>query len=150
MVRPTAIQAALGLAQLERLDEFIARKRAMGAHYNRLLNDIPGIQLPLAITDYAENIYWVFGLVLNDEIPFDAEEAMRRLAASGVGARPFFWPMHEQPVLKRMGLFEGVSCPVAERLARRGFYVPSGMALECKTVDQVAFALQSLVKNSVG
>jgi perosamine synthetase len=149
-LRMTNIQAALGLAQLERLDEFVARKRAMGAHYDRLLNNIPGIQLPLAITDYAENIYWVFGLVLNDEIPFDAEEAMRRLAASGVGARPFFWPMHDQPVLKKMGLFEGVSCPVAERLARRGFYVPSGMALGQLDIDRVHLSLSLIFNNEIG
>jgi len=74
-------------------------------------------------------MYWVYGIVLGDEVPFDAEEAMRRLAAQGIGTRPFFWPMHEQPVFRRQGLFAGVRCPVAERLARRGFYVPSGTGL---------------------
>ena len=137
-LRMTNLQAALGLAQLERLDEFVARKRAMGARYTECLKDLPGVQLPLVKTDYAENIYWVFGLVLNDHVPLDAEEAMRRLAKAGIGTRPFFWPMHEQPVLRRMGWFDGVSCPVAERLARRGFYVPSGLALRPEQLANVA------------
>ena len=54
---------------------------------------------------------------------------MRQLGALGIGTRPFFWPMHEQPVLRGMGLFVGEEYPVAERLARRGFYLPSGPPL---------------------
>lgn len=137
-LRMTNLQAALGLAQLERLDEFVERKRAMGALYTALLKDCCSIQLSLTETEYAENIYWVFGLVLNDDIPFDAEEARRRLTSAGVDSRPFFWPMHEQPVLRGMGLFEGVSYPVAERLARRGLYLPSGLAASCSQLEMVA------------
>jgi perosamine synthetase len=120
----TNLQAALGLAQLERLDEFVAKKRAMGKRYNELLGDVKTIQCPLDVIDYASNIYWVYGVVLNDAVPFDAEEAMRRLAAKGVGTRPFFWPMHEQPVFRKMGLFEGERYPVAGRIARRGSIYP--------------------------
>ena len=136
-LRMTNLQAAIGLAQLERLDEFVARKRAMGARYTELLKDVPGLQLPLAHTDYAENIYWVYGVVLDDSVSFDAEEAMRRLAAAGVGTRPFFYPMHLQPVLKNLGLFEGVSYAVSERLFDRGFYVPSGLGLCDGKIDRV-------------
>ena len=144
-LRMTNLQAALGVAQLERLDEFVRRKRAMGARYTRLLAGVEGVQLPLAKTDYADNIYWVYGLVLDDNVPLDADEAMRRLAAMGVGCRPFFWPMHEQPVMRRMGLFEGLSLPVSERLARRGFYVPSGLALTEAQIDTVAAAVRELL-----
>lgn len=136
-LRMSNVQAAIGVAQLERLDEFVARKRRMGRIYRELLGGVSGLQLPAESTDAAENIYWVFGVVLNDDVPFDAEEAMRRLAAAGVGTRPFFWPMHEQPVFRRMGLFTDAMYPVAERLARRGFYLPSGLAL---TDDQMARA----------
>ena len=66
--RMTNMQAALGVAQLERLDEFVVRKRTMGRQYTRLLSGVPGIQLPLEKTDFAENIYWVFGIVLKKEI----------------------------------------------------------------------------------
>jgi perosamine synthetase len=145
-LRMTNMQAALGLAQLERLDEFVTRKRRMGQRYTELLSGIPGIELPLARTEYAENIYWVYGLVLKDEVPLDAEEAMRRLQAEGVGTRPFFWPMHEQPVFQKMGLFAEDSHPVSERLARRGFYIPSGLALTESQMDQVAEALYQVMR----
>jgi perosamine synthetase len=144
--RMTNLQAAVGLSQLERLEEFIARKRRMGRRYTQLFSGIPGIQLPLARTEYAENIYWVYGLVLQDDVPFDAEQAMRRLHAEGVGTRPFFWPMHEQPVLQKLGLFAGETYPISERLARRGFYVPSGLALTDSQMERVAEALARVMR----
>ena len=75
-----------------------------------------------------------------------AEEAMRRLAGLGVGTRPFFWPMHEQPVLLRMGFFRDIRCPVAERLARRGFYLPSGVALTESQLERSARALAEILR----
>jgi len=138
------LQAALGVAQLERLNEFMARKRAMGKKYDELLMNLRSIRLPLAKTSYADNIYWVYGLLLDDSLPFESEEAMRRLRDAAVETRPFFWPMHEQPVFRKMGLFVGESYPVAERLARRGFYLPSGVGLSDAQIIRVAEAVQDL------
>jgi perosamine synthetase len=143
--RMTNLQAAVGLAQLERLDEFIARKRASFARYMELLGDVRGIQLPVACTEYADNINWVFGVVLDDSVPFDAQGAMKRLTDLGVGTRPFFWPMHEQPVFRRMGLFAGEKYPNAERIARRGFYLPSGLALTDEQMVRVADAVKRIL-----
>lgn len=137
-LRMTNLQAALGLAQLERLDEFVARKRRMGARYTERLAGTPGLQLPLARTSAADNIYWVYTLVLDDHLPVDAKAFAQRLGERGIGTRPFFWPMHEQPVLHKMGLLRGESHPVSERIARRGLYIPSGMALTDAQIDQVA------------
>jgi perosamine synthetase len=144
--RMSNLQAALGCAQLERLDEFVARKRRMGHLYDELLADVRSIERPLARTAWAENIYWVYGLVMKDELHFNAKEAMRRLAERGVGCRPFFWPMHEQPVFRKMGLFAGENHPVAERIARRGFYVPSGMALTDEQIQRSAAAVKMVLK----
>ena len=143
--RMTNIQAALGVAQLERMDEFVAKKRRIGALYNKLLSHIPSIQLGLPRTDYAESIYWVYGIVLKDEVPFDASEAIDKLAGVGVGARPFFWSMHEQPVFKKMGLFHNERYPVAERIARRGFYIPSGLGLNEEQIETAAKRLISIL-----
>jgi perosamine synthetase len=145
-MRMSNLQAAVGVAQLERLDEFVDRKRRMGLYYTEQLADVPGLQLPLPQTDDAKNIYWVYGLVLNDEVPFDAAEAMRRLGKQKIATRPFFWPMHEQPVFRRMGLFELVSCPVAERIARRGFYIPSGLGLTEIQMEQVVKVLREVMQ----
>lgn len=144
-LRMTNLQAALGLAQLERLDEFVRRKRAMGRLYTQLLEQLPGVQLPLSRTEYAENIFWVYGLVLGDGVPFDAKEAMSRLGARRIGTRPFFWPMHEQPVLRRSGLFLNERYPVSEQLARRGFYLPSGLALTEAQITRCAESVRELL-----
>jgi perosamine synthetase len=137
--RLTNLQAAVGVAQLERLETFLSIKRAIGRRYADAFRDLRGITTGIERTDYAESIYWVYGLVLGDEILFDAAEAMKRLGEKGVGCRPFFWCMHEQPVFQRMGLFTGDSHPNAERLARRGFYIPSGMTL---TKEQQTFVIE--------
>jgi len=138
-MRMTNMQAALGLAQLERLDDFVLRKREMGLRYTGMLREIQGVQLPLPSTDYADNIYWVYGLMLDESMGIDAESAMKRLAEKGVGTRPFFYPMHQQPVLRKMGLFEGEQYPVAEKMAKYGFYIPSGMAL---TYEQMSVVVE--------
>jgi perosamine synthetase len=135
--RMSNIQAALGLAQLERLDESVERKRKMGRLYSKLLADVTTLQLPLQKKEYAENIYWVYGIVLNDNVPFDAIGAMQKLAARHIGTRPFFWCMHEQPVFHKMGLFKNEHYPVSERMSRRGFYLPSGMALTEEQIYEV-------------
>jgi perosamine synthetase len=137
--RMTNIQAALGLAQLERMDAFVQKKRRIGEIYNNLLADVKGIQLSLPETEYAKSIYWVYAIVLKDEIPFDATEAIKRLEKIGVGARPFFWSIHEQPVFKKMNLFENEKYPVSENISRRGFYIPSGLGL---TEDQIITAAE--------
>lgn len=144
--RFTNLQAAVGLAQLERLDEFVSIKRAMGKKYTELLKDIPGIQLPIEKTDEADNIYWVYGIVLKDEIPIDNREMVKRLAEQGIGARTFFWCMHEQPVYKNQGMYKGESYPNAERLARRGLYIPSGLALTEEQQEQVVIGLKQVLE----
>lgn len=143
-LRMTNMQAAIGVAQLERLDEFVVRKRNMGRRYTELLSGLKGVQLPLASTDYAKNIYWVYGMVIDASHGMDAREVMRRLAEKGVGTRPFFFPIHQQPVLQRLGLFAGESHPVSERLYRQGFYLPSGLALTDNEIQRVAEAVLSI------
>lgn len=145
-LRLTNLQAAVGLAQLERLDEFVQIKRNIGTRYNELFADTLGLQLPLRKTPFAENIYWVYGIVLNVSSNFDAKEAMSRLAKLGIGTRPFFWPMHEQPVFRKMGLFLNDSHPVAERIARRGFYLPSGLALTDEQIERTFDAVLEILQ----
>ena len=148
-LRMTSLQAALGVAQLEQLDDFVRIKREMGAQYTELLQDLDELQLPLRDTEYANNIFWVYGLVLKDRVPFDAGEIMRRLATVGVGSRPFFCPLHLQPVLRRMGYFLGDHFPVAESLYARGFYIPSGMALKRMQIEQVAQKLSACLSVAI-
>merc|ERR1712048_226456 len=149
--RMTNLQATLGLAQIAHLDEAITRKRQIGRLYNKLLEGCPGLVLPPDVNARGEvNIYWIYGIEVKDTVPADAEEVMKRLAAKKVGTRPFFWPMHEQPVFHKMGLFEGASFPIAERIARRGFYIPSGLALTDDEITEVAKRVRSVMEELCG
>lgn len=139
--RLTNLQAALGLPQIARMDELLARKRWIGESYTRHLRDEAAIELPVE-KPWARNIFWMFGIVLRDHVPYDARELGIRLAARGVETRPFFLGMHEQPALTSRGLFAREHYPVAERLARRGLYLPSGLGLTEIQLERVADAVK--------
>lgn len=140
--RMTNMQAALGLAQLERLDEHVEKKRKIGNRYNEGLAGIKGFQLPLVKTNYSENIYWVYGLVAETEQL--ATETVQKLNDAKIGTRPFFWCMHQQPVFNNMGLYQNEKYPVAEKLARNGFYIPSGLGLTDDDIDRVIDVLKNI------
>lgn len=144
--RFTNLQAAVGLAQLERLDEFIDRKRKMGRYYTENLYGIKGLRLPIETADYADNIYWVYGMVLDESVQADNKTMQKLLLEEGIGTRTFFWCMHEQPVYKKKGLFLNERYPSAEYLARKGFYIPSGLALTKEQMDRVIFAVTKVMK----
>jgi len=135
--RMSNMHAALGLAQLEKLDDHIIKKREIGQRYTELLNDVPGIQLPLDKTMYAENIYWIYGIVLTGNIQFNVKYLMQSLKEKGVGTRPFFWPMHKQPIFNKLGMLIDEYYPIAERIAQRGFYLPSGLSLTTDNIEYV-------------
>lgn len=137
--RITNLQAAVGLAQLENIEDHLTRKKKIGKAYQQGLKDIKGFQLPMLSTEYAENIYWVFALVAKSEEL--ANETITKLNRCKISTRPFFWCMHEQPVFKKMGLFVNQTYPNAERLSRNGFYLPSGLGLTSNDVDVVVKTL---------
>ena len=145
----TNLQAAVGLAQLERLEEFVERKRAMGGYYTERLLDIRGLLLPIEKTDYADNIYWVYGLVLDKNIQADNKAVQKLLQEQGIGSRSFFWCMHEQPVYRNQGMFTGETYTNAEYLARKGFYIPSGLALTEEQMERVVTAVWKVLKTLV-
>jgi perosamine synthetase len=139
----TNMQAALGLAQCEQLPAFLEKKRDMGAFYQKKLHFLTplGYRLPAAQAPYARNCYWVFGIVAPS-----GEEKNRITAclhSQKIGTRPFFWCLHEQPVLMKERLFEGQRYPVAEELARKGFYIPSGLGLKKSEMRDVVHAIST-------
>jgi perosamine synthetase len=133
--RLSNIQAAVGVAQVGRLDKFVSRKREMARRYMEKLKDLPVI-LPVE-KPWAKNIYWMFGVVLDDSVDQSKKIITANLLAKGVETRSFFRGMHEQPVLKELGLFSNESYPVTEKIFRRGFYLPSGQALSDSQIDTV-------------
>ncbi len=143
--RMTNMQAALGVAQLERIDKIIEKKRMIGYKYNELLKDIDNVKLPVKKTDYCENIYWVYPLVLKDNFPKSAKEIMLKLNEYKIGTRPFFYPMHKQPVFNKMGLFVNEKYPNSEKLYEKGFYIPSGLALTSEQINEVSDVLHEVL-----
>jgi perosamine synthetase len=139
--RLTNLQAAIGLAQLEEIESHLTHKRWMAAAYNDYLKEISQLQLPVE-KSWAKNVYWMYGFVLDESIGMDAVEFARRMKEQGVDTRPFFLGMHEQPVFVKRGLFAGEHYPVAERLARQGMYLPSGLTLTEEQLDLVCQAVR--------
>ena len=139
--RMTNLQAAIGLAQIERIEDHLKRKRRVAAHYRERLSKIEGLRLPVERPN-VKNVYWMYGIVLEDSISIDAATLGARLREHGVDSRPFFLGMHEQPSLRRRGLFAGETYPVTERLARRGLYLPSGLGIAEAEIDSVCLAVK--------
>lgn len=143
-LRLTNLQAALGLAQLERVDAAVARKRWIGQAYAERLAGVESFEMQ-AEAPWARSVHWMVGGVLRDDAPLDLDAFARALDARGVETRPFFLGMHEQPAFHARGLFHGERYPVAERLARRGLYLPSGLALTEDQIDRVAGAVREVL-----
>jgi len=132
--RMTNLQAAVGLAQVEQLDQFVAARRRNAAEYAARLKGIPGITTPPE-AEWAKNVYWMYGILVDaQQYGMKRDELRRVLADHGVETRTFFIPMHCQPVYWHD--FKGERYPVAERLCRDGFYLPSASSL---TVDEIEY-----------
>lgn len=127
--RMTNMQAALGLAQLERLDWHLQQKLRIGRVYTEAFEKAEPIQLPCFNAGYAHNIFWVYGVLLNSGTLEFSRLLASHLRSIGIGSRPFFWPIHLQPVFLEAGYFSGVSHPVSECLGRSGIYFPSSPSL---------------------
>lgn len=145
--RMTNLQAALGCAQLENLDRNVKLKRAVGMAYDEALKDVQSVRLPVPQTSYAQNIYWVYPLVLAEDFPADASEVMSTLATEGVGTRHFFYPLHLQPVLQRhYPHLSGVELPVSETIVRKGFYIPSGLGLDIADIPEISRKIEHVLR----
>ena len=138
--RLSALQAALGKSQLQRMNEVTAEKRRIGLAYHNALADHPLIQMQPTETSYSRNMYWVVGLILSE--PLDARQVAKLLRDRGVDTRPFFYPLHKQPMLSKYSLDTQPSLPVAERLGSQGLYLPSFVGI---TDDEVSFCAQQLI-----
>jgi perosamine synthetase len=141
--RMTNVQAAIGLAQVEEIERFIEMKRKMAAAYRRGLAGVSGLTLP-AEKSWARNVYWMYAVVVEEEFGMSRDALMTRLKEEGVDTRTFFFPVHKQPVFARDEAYRGVSCPVAEELAEKGLYLPSGLALTRAQIETVCRAVRRI------
>ncbi len=142
--RMTNLQAAVGVAQLEQIDRFVEIKRKNAQRYSEGLGGLKGIKTPVE-KEWAKNVYWMYAIELSEELGITAEQMAERLAKKGIGTRPFFLGLHEQPVFHRMGLYIGQHYPVAERIARQGLYLPSGLTISDEQIRTVVDTIEGIL-----
>ncbi|MBI1813301.1 DegT/DnrJ/EryC1/StrS family aminotransferase [Candidatus Peregrinibacteria bacterium] len=143
--RMTNLQAACGLGQLEHVHDFLETKEWMAQAYAKGLGGIRGLRLPITKA-YAENVHWMYAVVVEDGCTLSRDELCKRLAEHGIDSRPFFFSAPSMPFLSHFA--QGESFPVAEDLSRRGFYLPSGLALTQDQLDAVCRAVHSILDDA--
>ncbi|MDP2914304.1 MAG: DegT/DnrJ/EryC1/StrS family aminotransferase [Candidatus Aminicenantes bacterium] len=141
--RMTNVQAAIGLAQLEEIDRYIAIKRKMAAAYKKGLAGVRGLTLPEEMT-WARSVYWMYAVLVEDEFGLSRDEFAGRLKEAGIDTRTFFVPVHEQPVFTKDRAYTGLSFPVSEELSKKGLYLPSGLALTQAQIEEVCCAIRKI------
>ncbi len=141
--RMTGYQAAMGLAQLHKIDAIISEKRRVAQTYNRYLHDVPGLQLPAELP-WAFNVYWMYALVVQPEFGPSRDQLAAALHAHDIETRTFFCPMNQQPFLRSSPGFADIPCPVADRLWERGLYLPSTHTLSEETIRMIADCVRSV------
>jgi len=144
--RMTNLQAAVGVAQLEQIDRFVEIKRKNAQRYTQELKGVGGIKTPIE-KEWAKNVYWMYAIEISEDLRINAKQMAELLGAKGIGTRPFFLGLHEQPVFHGMGLFVGERYPVAERIAQQGLYLPSGHTLTEEQIECVCDAMRDIVEN---
>ncbi len=143
--RMTNLQAAVGLAQVEQLETFVAARRRNAAAYTERLRAIPGITTPPQ-AEWAKNVYWMYGILVDKEAYGMGRDDLRRaLADHGIETRTFFIPMHCQPIYWHD--FKGQRYPVAERLCRDGFYLPSASSLSIEEIEYITDVIREVCPN---
>lgn len=135
--RLTNVQAAIGVAQMGKIEEILQRKKSMAEFYLNALQEIPDLQLPVT-EDYATNVYWMFNVILRGRLADQRAAFMNKLKERGVDTREDFIPMNQQEIFVARGLAKPEDCPVANEWGQSGFYLPSGTEISNEELTYVA------------
>ena len=140
--RMTGYQAAMGLAQLKKIDHIITEKRRVANTYTKYLKNLSGLQLPTE-KDWAMNVYWMYGVVVTPEFGMQRDHLIEKLTQKGIDTRTFFCPMNQQPCLQKIKGFRKIPCPVANMLWEQGFYLPSSYTLPEEKIRFIAECIKN-------
>jgi len=141
--RMTNIQAALGVSQIEKIEEHVRIKRKNTKLYNDTLTKM---SLPLRLPiekDYARSVFWMYGIVIENK-KLDAKKLADKLFQNGIETRPLFLGMHQQPIFMEMKFFKNQKFPVTEELSKSGLYLPSGLKLTKKKIKIVCETIKKI------
>ncbi len=140
--RLTNIQAAIGVAQVEKIKSIIEAKLDVAERYKKQLNDVKGIICPPQ-AKWAKNVYWLYSILVEEEFGISRDKLIRQLNLAGIDTRPFFPPIHTQPIYKT-----GQCLAVAEALATKGLSLPSSAGLQNHEIDRVCNVIKSIYKST--
>ena len=144
--RMTGYQAAMGNAQLSKIEKIISEKRRVAHTYNHYLGGVSGLQLPTE-QDWARNVYWMYAIAVNADFGLTRDQLCKGLADAGVETRTFFCPMNQQPCLQSIPGFRAEACPVADRLWTSGLYLPSTYTLTDEQIQSIVEEITKLRRN---
>lgn len=143
--RLTNLQAALGVAQMEKVEAILSSKKRLALAYDEGLRDVPGLTLPPKAA-WGDPVYWLYSVLIDPErFGQTRDDVMGQLAEKGIETRPVFVPLHQQPIYRDLN-----SRPVAERLADRGLSLPSAVGLKPTEISRVVAAIVELQARTAG
>ncbi len=144
--RLSNIHAAIGVAQLEKIDDYLDVKRRNAAHYAKLLNGIKGIETHPE-REWAENAFWLYSILVDEDVcELSRDGLVDRLRKKDIDCRPFFYPMHAQPPYRQAATGEGKSgFPVADELYKKGINLPSSVSLKLAEVEYIASVIKETI-----
>ena len=143
--RMTNIQAALGLSQLKNINNVVKKKISVGRQYFQKLKKNKNLQILPPSNLFAKNIYWIVGIVIKNK-KIKTKNMMKKLLRYGIQTRPFFWPMSEQKIFKKLKIFDKANYPNSKYLSEYGFYLPSYLKLNNKEIDYICSVVNKLMK----
>ncbi len=145
--RMTNMQAAVGLAQTERLAHLVDIRLENARRYSAALSGTPGLTLP-PDPPGRRNVFWMYSILVEEEFGCSRDELRRHLAAKGIETRTFFIPIHLQPIYRDR--FQGQPYPIADALCRKGLYLPSGPGLSMASIEYIAREIENASPPSGG
>ena len=130
--RMTNLQAAIGVAQMEKIDDILMRKEIIAEKYSKKLKDIPGITLPYN-EEWAKRVCWLYSILVDKKsYGIGRDKLMEKLQDNLVDSRPLFIPVHQQPIYKRK-----MSLPISENISSKGLSLPSSINLSLDDIEHV-------------
>jgi len=144
--RMSTMQAAMGISQLKKIKYLVKRKKEIGRLYFSLLKNNRFIKIQKPSLKYADNIYWVFGVLLNPNSRLTRDKVVKKLSQKNIQTRNFFYPMHKQKIFQKLKIFsKNLKYPNSEFLSKNGFYLPSGLGITNKEIKYVCSALNLIL-----
>ena len=133
--------AAVGVAQLEMVPEYLKAKIRNAKLYNELLKDVKGITLIKNDDNEVSNCYWLYSVLVEDDFPVSRDELISILKENEIGARPFFMPVHEMPPYME---YKHGDMAITKEVSSKGVNLPSSVSLSEEEVKKVCEVIKNI------